>query len=125
MHYLLKDAVVRDPDVKGPASSVKLPGRFEHIRTPFSRNFLLSRVHSHDHAVSLFLLRHPRFFIKPRLGDFLSLRLPKAHFTLQKLLVTFPADASRNRVILPSAKFVAAFITLARTFSRKILFSAL
>jgi len=56
--------------------------------------------------------------IKPRLGDFLFYACLKPTLHSRKFLVTVPAGASRNRVTPPSAKFVVAFITPARTFPR-------
>lgn len=60
--------------------------------------------------------------IKLRLGDFLSHTCLKPTLHSRNFLVTFPADASRNRVTPPSAKFVAAFITLHVRFSEKFYF---
>jgi len=56
MHYLLKDAGVRDPDVKESGIIHETSGPF---RALFLRNFLLSRVHSHDYAVSLSITPSP------------------------------------------------------------------
>jgi len=56
MHYLLKDAGVRDPDVKESGIIHETSGPF---RSLFLRNFLLSRVHSHDYAVSLSITPSP------------------------------------------------------------------
>lgn len=83
-------------------------------------------MHSHD-RISSFLFRATRpplslsapllLLIKPRLGDFLFCACLKPTLHSRKFLVTVSRPgASRNRVTPPSAKFVVAFITPARTF---------